>query len=169
MFRKEGRYEAAERALQSGLRVNPDDLLAALAVLEETAVLPPMDILAALRPSEIGDPDAFGPKLAARESKTAIAARTAFAPDGSPIARYYFDAGEALPLLREEDTTFDGTPDRWTRYRGSVRREVWEEGRGTGIPDVHVVFGLDGIIDVRDYYDGGRLIRREFTSAVKSE
>ena len=49
-----------------------------------------------------------------------------------------------LPVLREEDTSHDGRPDRWIGYQDGVRREIWEDGRGLGRPDVHLIFAVGG-------------------------
>jgi hypothetical protein len=49
-----------------------------------------------------------------------------------------------LPVLREEDTSQDGKPDRWIAYQEGTRSEIWEDGRGRGRPDVHLVFGEGG-------------------------
>ena len=35
-------------------------------------------------------------------------------------------------------------PDRWVAYRGGSRRELWEDGRGLGAPDLHAVFAPGG-------------------------
>jgi tetratricopeptide (TPR) repeat protein len=148
-----------------------DDLLAALAIVEETAQLPPADALAALRPAKLPEEDAFGPALARSRAGGDVEARAAFAPGGALLARYYFPVGAALPVLREEDSNRDQRPDRWIGYEGTSRREIWEDGRGTGRPDVRLVFApggtplerieLDGDGDGRPErvfgYDEGRL------------
>jgi tetratricopeptide (TPR) repeat protein len=140
----EPRLNPAQRAaLESRLakeRRQRDQLLAALAVLKEEGALPEPEMLEALQPVDIPDPEAFGPSLARRRAGAALQARAAFAPDGSEIARYYFPSGDALPVLREDDTTRDGRPDRWTAYAGSMRSEVWEDGRQLGRPDLRLVF-----------------------------
>jgi tetratricopeptide (TPR) repeat protein len=109
---------AQRRAVEARLaeeRRRRDDLLAALAVLEEDRTPPASD-----------------------------QARAAYAPDGSVLAYYYFSAAREIPVLREEDTNGDGAPDRWILYEGGARREVWEDGRGAGRPDVRLVFAEGG-------------------------
>ena len=86
----------------------------------------------------------FGPKLARERAGGEIEARGVYAPDGSILSRYYFARGAALPVLREEDTSRDGRPDRWIGYQDGIRREIWEDGRGLGRPDVHIVFAAAG-------------------------
>ena len=73
-----------------------------------------------------------------------VEARALYADDGTVVALYYFPAGGNRPLLREEDTTRDGRPDRWLAYTAGVRREQWEDRSGSGRPDVHVRFTPDG-------------------------
>jgi tetratricopeptide (TPR) repeat protein len=126
-----------------------EDLLAALAVLDEQAEPPPANVLAALRPVEIGDPQSFGPALARARADGAIESRAAYAPDGTPLARFYFAAGSERPVLREEDTSADGQPDRWTAYEGRVRSEVWKDAAGAGRPHLRLVFGPGGQTVVR--------------------
>jgi tetratricopeptide (TPR) repeat protein len=126
-----------------------EDLLAALAVLDEQVEPPPANVLAALRPVEIGDPQSFGPALARARADGAIESRAAYAPDGTPLARFYFAAGSERPVLREEDTSGDGQPDHWTVYEGRVRSEVWEDADGAGQPQVRLVFGPGGQTVVR--------------------
>jgi tetratricopeptide (TPR) repeat protein len=136
---------AAADALLAEERRRRDDLLALLAVLDEDLHVPPPDTLALLRKSEVPDRKGFGPKLARERAGGEIEARAVYAPDGSVLSRYYFKRGAALPLLREEDTSHDGRPDRWIGYQDGVRREIWEDGRGAGRPDVHIVFAGDGL------------------------
>jgi tetratricopeptide (TPR) repeat protein len=119
-------------------------LLAALAVLGEDRHLPPARLLAALHASEIPDLQAFGPRLAGTLSAGALEARGAYAPDGSAVARYSFAVGAELPVLREEDTDGDDRPDRWIVYTEGSRREIWEDGRRRGRPDVHLLFARGG-------------------------
>src|SRR5262249_12107346 len=68
-------------------------LLGALAVLGEDARLPERKLLAALHPVEIADASAFGPTLARRLAGGEVEVRAAYAPDGTPLARFYFPAG----------------------------------------------------------------------------
>ncbi len=126
------------------------ELLAALAVLDEDVRAPEPQLLAALRPVEIPDATAFGPRLARRRAGGEIEARAAYAPDGTTLARYYFAAGAESPVLREDDTDGDRRPDRWIAYEGATRREIYESG-GTGPaaggrerPGVRIVFAEGG-------------------------
>jgi tetratricopeptide (TPR) repeat protein len=138
------RTRAALEARLAEERARRDTLLAALAVLAEETEAPPREVLAALRPVAVGDPQAFAAALAASRTAGAIESRAAYAPDGSPLARYYFAAGAADPLLREEDVDGDGRPDRWVVYAGRARSEVWEDTHHAGRPDVHVIFAPGG-------------------------
>ncbi len=135
--------EAAERALEEERR-RREDLLAALAVLEEDVELPRASVLESLRRVRIPDPPSYGTELVRARADGEIEARGAFAPDGSLLARYYYAVGAPLPLLREEDTNGDGRADRWIAYEGSARREVWEDRYGRGTPDLHLVFAPGG-------------------------
>jgi hypothetical protein len=142
------RLTAAQRsAMETQLREERrrrDDLLTALAVMDEDLHPPSPTLLQRLRPVEIRDPDAFGPSLARRRAGGDVEARSAYAPDGSIIARYYFPVGESRPVVREEDTSGDGVPDRWIAYTGETRSELWEDGRASGRPDVRLVFAESG-------------------------
>lgn len=142
------RFSLAQRAAAEARLVEEqrrrEDMLAALAVMDEDVQLPDASVLARLRPVAIRDPDAFGPALARRRAGGDVQVRAAYAPDGSVIARYYFPFGEELPVLREEDTDHDGHGDRWIAYAGNLRSEIWEDGRDTGRPDVRLVFGSGG-------------------------
>ena len=142
------RFTPAQRAAAETLlrdeRRRRDDLLTALAVMDEDLRYPDLSILAQLRPVEIREPDAFGPTLARRRAGSEVEARSAYAPDGSIIARYYFPVGEPRPVLREEDTSNDGIPDRWIAYSGDTRSELWDDGRNAGRPDVRLVFAESG-------------------------
>jgi hypothetical protein len=77
-----------------------------------------------------------------------VEARAAYAPDGTGRARYYFAAGGEAPVLREDDTDGDRSPDRWIAYSGPARREIYEagghDGRGGGRPGVRIVFAEGG-------------------------
>jgi len=130
---------AAEARLAEERR-RREDLLAAREVLGEDVRAPAPDTLAALRPGEIRDPEAFGPATARARAGGEVEVRVAHAPDGSEIARYYLPAGGAEPVLREEDTNGDRRPDRWIAYAGAARSEMWEDGHGTGLPDLHFFF-----------------------------
>jgi hypothetical protein len=135
---------AAADALLVEERRRRDELLALLAVLDEDLRAPPADTLATLRRVEVPAGKAFGPKLARERAGGAIEARAVYAPGGSVLARYYFVRGAPWPVLREEDTSQDGKPDRWIAYQEGTRSEIWEDGRGNGQPDVHLVFGEGG-------------------------
>jgi tetratricopeptide (TPR) repeat protein len=121
-----------------------DELLAALAVLDEDVVRPPDGALANLRAVEILRPDAFGPALARERAGGSIDARAAYAPDGDVIARYYFSHTSKAPVLREEDTRGDGAPDRWITYAGTARHEIFEDRLARGRPDLRLVFAAGG-------------------------
>ena len=134
---------AAEVALERERR-RREDLLSALAVLDEDRYAPRADALGGLRPARIRNPEDFGPTLARRMSGSRVEGRAAYAPDGSVLARYYFAPGSAAPLLREEDTDGDGAADRWIAYRDGARGEIYEDGRGRGRPDLRLVFAAGG-------------------------
>ena len=167
------RREAAERALEEERR-RRDELLAALAVLDEDVRPPSESTLAALRVVEIADPDAFGPRLARERAQGEVVARVAYAPDGSELARYYLPKSGGPPVLREEDTGASGAPDRWIAYRGAARSEIFEARSGSS-PALHFVFaeGGDPLLRVemdsrgdglpeRVYrYENGRLVAEE--------
>jgi hypothetical protein len=142
------RFSDSQRAaLEARLveeRRRREQLLAALAVMDEDSRLPDLRILSALRPVSIRDAEAFGPALARNRAGGEVEARGAYAPDGSVIALYYFPVGDELPVLREEDLTRDGSADRWIAYAGSHRAEIWEAGRDSGRPDLRLVFGGEG-------------------------
>jgi len=149
---------AAAEALLAQERHRRDDMLAALAVLDEDARLPDARVLARLRPAEIHEPEAFGPSLARRRAGAEVEARVAYGPGGDVLARYYFAHGADLPVVREDDTNGDGHPDRWVGYAGATRSEVWEDGRASGQPDVHLTFARGGApltrIDLDSDLDG---------------
>jgi hypothetical protein len=121
-----------------------EELLSALAVLDEDLRAPPPEALSALRSTPAAG-DGFGAQLARRRAGGAVEARSAYAPDGSVLARYFFAPGEQSPLVREEDTDGDGAPDRWIAYRDGARREIFEDGRGRGRPDLHLIFAAEGV------------------------
>jgi hypothetical protein len=134
-----------------------DELLAALAVLDEDLRAPPAALLAALHPVEIADAKAFGPSLARRRSGGEVEARAAYAPDGSLLARYYFPAASDAPVLREDDTDGDRRADRWIAYEGGARREIYE-ATGSGQPTLRLVFDAGGArlerVELDDDADG---------------
>jgi Flp pilus assembly protein TadD len=121
-----------------------EELQATLAVLDEDLKAPVSEALATLRPSEIPDPEATGPRLARTRCKGRLASRVLYAPDGEVLVRYYFDDHASTPILREEDGDGDGRPDRWVAYAGLARHEVWEDRLGTGSPDLHLIFAEGG-------------------------
>ncbi|HXK22476.1 MAG TPA: hypothetical protein VMS55_07350 [Myxococcota bacterium] len=167
------RREAAERALEEERR-RRDELLAALAVLDEDVRPPSEATLAALRTVEIADPEAFGPRLARQRAQGEVIARVAYAPDGSELARYYVPESGGPPILREEDTDASGTPDRWIAYRGAARSDIFE-ARSGGAPALHFVFAKggdpllrvevdsrgDGLPERVYRYENGRLVAEE--------
>lgn len=142
------RFSRAQRAAAEARlaeeRRRRQDLLAAREVLGADIRVPEPDTLAALRPGEIRDPGAFGPSAARARAGGEVEVRVAYAPDGSEIARYYLPASSEEPVLREEDTNDDGRPDRWIAYYGAARSDIWEDGRGTGMPELHFIFALGG-------------------------
>ncbi len=137
----------AEARLRDERRMR-QELLATLAVLEEDARPPEAGLLAALAPVEIPDADARGPSLARRRSGGEIEARLARAPDGTPLARYFFPMGEDRPLVREDDTDADGEPDRWIVYAHDARSEI-HEGGAADRPALRLVFDEAGARIVR--------------------
>lgn len=138
-----GQRAAAEAALGREDH-RREELLAVLAVLDEDIHSPSIQVLSTLRPIEVLPRDAFGPNLARERAGDGVAARAAYAPDGSVLARYYFPPGSPRPILREEDTDGDGRPDRWITYRGDARSEIFEDGAGRGRPDLWLSFSDGG-------------------------
>ncbi len=142
-----GLSTSQRRSIEAQLRAENrqrGELLAALAVLEDDRRAPSPEALAILRPATLGDPNATGSRLAHAHSEGPVEAKILYAPNGSTLARYYFAKGESAPILREDDEDGDGRPDRWTRYLADVRRDVWEDRRGVGRPDHHLVFAEGG-------------------------
>ena len=141
-------WSPSQRASADALLVDErrrrDELLALLAVLDEDQRVPPASTLATLRLVEVPPGKAFGPTLARERAGGEIEARAVYAPDGSLLSRYFLARGAPLPVLREEDTSQDGKPDRWIGYQDGIRREIWEDGRGRGRPDVHLLFAAEG-------------------------
>jgi len=146
--RLDPRMSAAQRAaIEAQLaaeRARHEALLAALAVLSEEARLPRPNTLDALTPVALPAHESFGVSLARQRAGGTIRARAALAPDGGELARYYFSEHDTLPLLREEDTDRDGTPDRWIGYAGDRRAEIWEEAGNSGRPQLRLVLAGDG-------------------------
>jgi len=145
---------AAAHARLAAERKRREELFAGRSLRLEDARAPEGDQLDALRPGVIRDAAAFGPATARERTGGDVVVRVALASDGSEAARYFFAAGESVPILRAEDTNRDGRADRWIAYQERTRREVWEDTRGSGVPDVHLVFGADGIPLERIEIDG---------------
>jgi len=126
-----------------------EELLAALSVIQGDDAPPDAEILASLRPAEIGNPDAIGPRLARSHSPPDAPLRTGvlYAPDGAVIARYYFAGQADRPVLREDDTSGDGRPDRWIVYESGARRYVYEDRQGNGHPDLALTFARGGPLE----------------------
>jgi hypothetical protein len=119
-------------------------MLAVISALEDSERAPGETILSELRPSEIRDPDAQGPRLASRLTDADIDSRTLYGPDGGLIARYYFAEGSEVALLRETDETGDGHPDHWVAYSQNERLEAWKDDAGSGAPRLHMVYAEGG-------------------------
>jgi tetratricopeptide (TPR) repeat protein len=149
---------AAIEARLAEEQLRRDDLLAALAVLDEDASMPASRLLETLRVTPVRDPAAFGPTVARARAGGEIEARAAYAPDGGVLARYYFPVGGSSPLVREEDTNGDDRPDRWIGYSGTNRAEIWEDSHGDGQPNLHFVFAEGGtpieMIEIDSDIDG---------------
>lgn len=150
-----------------------EEMLSALAVLYEMRNAPTGGTVAAMHPTPGDDPKTTGAVLArARVPQgRAVEVRTLYAPNGSVIARYYFPDDSDAPVLREDDTSGDGTPDRWLAYENGVVSEVWEAENPGSPPNLHLVYGPggspierveidhdgDGRLDRLFVYSGGRL------------
>jgi hypothetical protein len=150
---------AAERALDDERR-RRDELLAALAVLDEDLTPPSAERLGALRAAEVASPDSLGARLARERAGGDVALRVAYAPDGSELARYYVPAAGGAPLVREEDTDGDGAPDRWIAYRGGARSDIFERSPGSD-GNLHFVFAEGGEPLLRVEVDAGGDARPE--------
>ena len=137
---------ATERLLDEQ-RERRDQLLAALVVLDAAERAPAPEALEHLRAIPVEAPTGPGPKLAAGLAEGPHEVRAYFAPDGRPLGRYWFSRGNPAPLLREEDTDGDGTPDRWEGYADGARRDRWEDRRGLGFPDLHLRFAASGDLE----------------------
>ncbi len=161
---------AAERLLAEE-RARRDALLAAVAMVsDEGAGLSPT-VVAALRPVELGDPEATGPRLGRQLARGPVVKRAIFAPDGHVLASFYAPAAGGPPVLREEDSNGKGGPDRWTAYTGERRSEAWEDREDSGVPTAHYVFSADGSVETIEmlrpvggapsrvfHYAGGRVV-----------
>ncbi len=150
-----------------------EEMLSALAVLYEMRNAPTGGTVAAMRPSPGDDPKTTGAVLARARLPQGrrVEVRTLYAPNGSVIARYYFPEDSDAPVLREDDTSGDGTPDRWLAYENGVVSEVWEAENPGSPPNLHLVYGPggspierveidhdgDGRLDRLFVYSGGRL------------
>jgi tetratricopeptide (TPR) repeat protein len=156
--------DADRRALErqlAGEQRRRDELLATLALLGAEATPPDPAKLDALRRGRVRDDDVgarrarevlargagAGADADAGPGAAALETRVAYAPDGALLARYYRRAAGGHAVLVEEDTSGDGTPDRWVAWGPGDRREVWETGRGADLPDVHLVYGPDGVLE----------------------
>jgi Flp pilus assembly protein TadD len=131
--------DPAGDALRSLLREHTPGHEQVFAALDARALAAPS--LASLAPETTTaprDPDDVGARLARASARGPVESRSA------PGARVWFAAGGATPLLLEQDSDGDGRPDRWIAYRGGSRRELWEDGRGLGAPDLHAVFAPGG-------------------------
>lgn len=121
-----------------------DELLAALLITEVADRPPPPEAVQTLRPVALPPADATGPQLARGRTEGEVQARALFTDDGHISTVYYFSTGADTPLLREEDTTQDGQPDRWIAYENGWRRDLWEDRTANGRPDVHVRYAAAG-------------------------
>lgn len=122
-----------------------NELLSALAVLDEDRHGPTAPTIAALRPAPLPPDSSYGVGLArSLGDSQPIENRLSYTPDGTVLARYYFVKGAATPILREEDADDNGRPDRWVAYQDGSRSEVWEDRTGSGAPDLHLVFANGG-------------------------
>jgi tetratricopeptide (TPR) repeat protein len=131
-------------ALLAEERRRRDELLAALVISEVEERPPPPEAVAILRPVALAEAPAPGPRLARTASEGAVEARVLYADDGTVLTTYYFAVGSQDPLLREEDTSGDGQPDRWIAYQEGLRNALFEDRNGNGQPDVTVRFDAEG-------------------------
>lgn len=127
-------------------RARRDELLAALLVLDAGGRAPSARALDNLRSVVIAEPSGPGAALARGRSDAPLEVRAYYAPDGRLLANYWFAAGSDEPILREQDSDGDGTPDQWEGYADGARSERWEDRQGTGRPDLHMTFGADGAV-----------------------
>jgi tetratricopeptide (TPR) repeat protein len=144
------------------------ELLAAVEILDTDREAPTPDTLRVLRPVEIRNASATGPRLAREQRPNAqistpggstapagaatISARALFAPGGQVVTRYYFATGAESPLLREDDSNGDGEPNRWISYEAGTRREVWERRQGSDTAETTNAHWV--------YAPGGRVLER---------
>lgn len=152
-----------------------NDLLASLALLGADATAPRGDALARLPDGVLPPDDTLGVVRAraalARnragaepDAAATLAVREWRAPDGALLARYFLDADqrEATPILVEEDTRGDARPDRYVAWQSGRPSELWETNRTDGLPDVHIVYGVDA--------EGRATVQRiELTRADRAE
>jgi Flp pilus assembly protein TadD len=124
-----------------------NELMARLKISGAEERVPSSEALALLRPVTLPGPDAAGPRIVRQRTQEPIEARALYGKHGEVQVRFYFEDESSLPILREEDRDGDGRPDRWTGYQGISRHDLWEDGGGTGTPDVRWVF-LDGGTDI---------------------
>jgi hypothetical protein len=138
--------QAAIEAEVAAERRRRDELLAALRVDELAQRAPTPEEVAVLRVGGLGDPSAVGPRLARERAKgREVESRLLYAPDGTVLARFYFEPGADTPLLREEETNLDGVPDRWTAYADGRPVEVWEDRGPSGHVNAHLWLAPDGL------------------------
>jgi hypothetical protein len=138
--------EAALEAEVEGERRRRDELLAALRVDELAQRAPTADEIAVLRVIALGEPASLGAQLArTRAGGRTVEARELHGPDGTVLARFYFEPGASAPLLREEDSQLDGTPDRWTAYANGRPSEVFEDRGASGHVNAHIRLAPDGV------------------------
>lgn len=136
----------AERLLGEE-RTLRDSLLAALLVLDASERAPSTQALEQLRSTPVGERPGPGRQLARTLAEGEFDVRAYFSPDGRVLARYWFVAGQKGPVLREEDSSGDGSPDRWVGYRDGVRRHRWEDRQGLGRPDLQLDFDDRGDVE----------------------
>ncbi|CAG0981053.1 hypothetical protein MYXO_01857 [Myxococcaceae bacterium] len=141
--------DPADEALEAELaaeRRKRDELLAALRVDQLASRAPSPHEIGVLRTLAMKEPEGVGATLARERSRGApIEVRVLTGPDGAELARFYFVPGASAPLLREEDSNHDGTPDRWTAYVGDRPREVLEDRGASGRVNARRWLAEDGL------------------------
>jgi tetratricopeptide (TPR) repeat protein len=160
-------HRSLEDQLEAEQRLR-EDLLATLALLGSQLQTPDPAALAGLRRGTLPEAGGKGfrrareqmrragdPKAASPAPELVLSTRVVHTPSGELLARYYFAGRSEHPLLMEEDTSGNGHLDRWVAWVGGTRREIWEEDRGQGLPDVHLVYAPDGRTLVRVELGGG--------------
>ena len=137
---------AAEQLLAAE-RERRDSLLSALLVLDSVGPAPSAQALGRLRSAPVENPGGPGERLARTLTDGRLTVRAYYGPGGGVLARYWFANGASTPVLREEDGDHDGRFDRWQGYVGAVRRQLWEDRRGLGWPDLHMTFAANGSVE----------------------